>query len=214
MQHMVTQADKPGGFNEPNQSVAGLSLSILDDKSLIWLLTLGQVDALSELYDRYSRMVYSIAFNLVGDGAVAEEIVQDVFMRVWEKAGTYDARIAKVSTWLTSIARHRAIDEFRKGNRRLDQTSLSWAELLPGASLGPGPEEETELLLQNKLVRQALNTLTPGERKALALAYFKGYSQSEIARYLDIPLGTVKTRIRTAMQKLRLVLSQVLQEDG
>jgi RNA polymerase sigma-70 factor (ECF subfamily) len=215
LKSLIAQSEEPGGLNRLSQSAGSLTLAILDDVSLIQLLTLGRVDALSELYDRYSRMVLSLALNTVGDAAVAEEIVQDVFMRVWEKAGTYDARIAKVSTWLTSITRHRAIDEFRKGNRRLDQTSISWVELSPGDSPNsPGPEEETELSLQNKTVRQAMNSLSPGEREALALAYFKGYSQSEIARYLGLPLGTVKTRIRTAMRKLRLVLSQTLQEDG
>jgi RNA polymerase sigma-70 factor (ECF subfamily) len=214
LQHRVAQPDEPGGLNKLNQSVAGLSLAMLDDASLIQLLALNQVDAISELYDRYGRMVYSLALNSVGDAAVAEEIVQDVFMRVWEKAGTYDARIAKVSTWLTSITRHRAIDEFRRGNRRLDKTSVSWTEISPRESLySLGPEEETELSLQNKFVRQALNTLSSGEREALALAYFKGYSHSEIAQCLGLPLGTVKTRIRTAMQKLRQVLSQTLWEN-
>jgi RNA polymerase sigma-70 factor (ECF subfamily) len=214
LQSLVAQPQEPGDLNKLNQSVAGLSLAMVDDASLIVLLTLGQVDALSELYDRYGRMVFSLAVNSIGDAAVAEEVVQDVFLRVWKKAGTYDASVAKVSTWLTSIARHRAIDEFRRGKRRPDKTSVSWTELSLSDSLyGPGPEEETELSLQNKIVREALNTLAPGEREALALAYFKGYSQSEIARHLSLPLGTVKTRIRTAMQKLRLVLAQALQED-
>ena len=214
LQRLVAQPEEPGGLNKLNQSVGGLSLVMLNDASLIRLLTLGQVDAISELYDRYGRMVYSLALNSLGDAPVAEEIVQDVFMRVWEKADTYDARIAKVSTWLTSITRHRVIDEFRRSKRRLDKTGISLTELSLSDSLySPGPEEETELSLQNKFVREALNTLSPGEREALALAYFKGYSQSEIAQRLGIPLGTVKTRIRMAMQKLRLVLSQTLIED-
>jgi RNA polymerase sigma-70 factor (ECF subfamily) len=214
LQTLVAQPERAEGINQPYRMVGGPSLAMADDASLIGLLTLGQVDALSELYDRYGRMVYSIALNSIGDAAVAEEVVQDVFLRVWEKAGTYDVGIAKVSTWLTSIARHRAIDEFRRGMRRPEKTSVSWTELSSSDSLyGPGPEEETELSMQNKFVREALNTLAPEERKALALAYFMGYSQSEIAQRLSLPLGTVKTRIRNAMQKLRLVLAQSLLDD-
>jgi RNA polymerase sigma-70 factor (ECF subfamily) len=214
LQTLVAQPERAEGINQPYRMVGGPSLAMADDASLIGLLTLGQVDALSELYDRYGRMVYSIALNSIGDAAVAEEVVQDVFLRVWEKAGTYDVGIAKVSTWLTSIARHRAIDEFRRGMRRPEKTSVSWTELSSSDSLyGPGPEEEIELSMQNKFVREALNTLAPEERKALALAYFMGYSQSEIAQRLSLPLGTVKTRIRNAMQKLRLVLAQSLLDD-
>ncbi len=188
---------------------------MLDDVSLLRLLTLNQPDALSELYDRYSRLLYSIALKSAGDQAVAEEIVQDVFVRVWKKANTYDARIGKVSTWLASITRHRVIDEFRRSKRRPDKTGLIWEDIAASdAPYSPGPEEETELAFQNKFVRDALNTLSAGEREALDLAYFKGYSHSEIATHLELPLGTVKTRIRTAMQKLRLVLSRSFQEDG
>jgi RNA polymerase sigma-70 factor (ECF subfamily) len=215
LQNLVVQPEQPDVLNQLNQSsMEDRPLVMLDDVSLIRLLALNQVDAIGELYDRYGRMLYSLALNSVGDPAVAEEIVQDVFLRVWEKAGTYDASISKVSTWLTSITRHRAIDEFRRGKRRPDKTSVSWTELSPGDDLrSPGTEEEAELSMQNKLVRQALNNLSPGEREALALAYFKGYSHSEIAQHLGIPLGTVKTRIRMAMQKLRLVLSRTLRED-
>jgi RNA polymerase sigma-70 factor, ECF subfamily len=204
---LVAQPAEPGGIGGLNRSIDDRPFGMVDDPSLIRLITQGQVDAISELYDRYGRMLYSLALNSIGDAAVAEEIVQDVFVRVWEKAGTYDARIAKVSTWLTSIARHRVIDEFRRGKRRLDKTSISWTELTPIHGLyGRGPEEEAELSFQNQLVRQALNNLSPGEREALALAYFKGYSHSEIAQHLGVPLGTVKTRIRMGMQKLRLIL--------
>jgi RNA polymerase sigma-70 factor (ECF subfamily) len=215
LQSLVAPSEEPAAPNQPDRSIEGRPLVILDDPSLIRLLTRHQVDAISELYDRYGRMVFSLAINSVGDAAVAEEIVQDVFMRVWEKASTYDASIAKVSTWLTSITRHRVIDEFRRGKRRPEKTGVSWTELSPSdGAYSPGPEEEAELSLQNKFVREALNNLSPGEREALALAFFKGYSHSEIAEHLGIPLGTVKTRIRTAMQKLRLILTRTLMVDS
>jgi len=185
----------------------------VDDASLMDLLVIKQEDALSNLYDRYGRLVYSVALNCVGDQSAAEEIVQDVFIRAWEKASTYDALRAGVSTWLVGITRNRSIDELRKEKVRLDKTSISWSEvehnIIP---TNPGPEEETELFWTQNLVRHALETLPPEQREVLALAYFKGYSHREIAELLGIPLGTVKTRVRLAMQKLRLVLSEILQE--
>jgi RNA polymerase sigma-70 factor (ECF subfamily) len=214
LQSLVVPSGQPTAPNQLDQPMDGRPLVMVDDVTLIRLLTRRQVDAISELYDRYGRMVFSLAMNSIGDAAVAEEIVQDVFMRVWEKASTYDAGIAKVSTWLTSITRYRIIDEFRRGKRRPDKVSVSWTDLSPEDSpYSSGPEEEVELSLQNKILRKALNTLSIGEREALALAYFKGYSHSEIAEHLGIPLGTVKTRIRLAMQKLRLILAPTFFDD-
>jgi RNA polymerase sigma-70 factor (ECF subfamily) len=215
LQSLVALPEEPAASNQLDRLMDVRSLVVLDDPSLIRLLTRRQVDAISELYNRYGRLVFSLAMNSIGDAAVAEEIVQDVFMRVWEKASTYDASIAKVSTWLTSITRHRVIDEFRRGKRRPDKVSVSWTDLSPeDAPYSSGPEEEVELSLQNKFVRKALNTLSIGEREALALAYFKGYSHSEIAEHLGIPLGTVKTRIRMAMQKLRLILAPTIIDNS
>jgi RNA polymerase sigma-70 factor (ECF subfamily) len=180
----------------------------MDDAALIQLLTLKQVDALSDLYDRYSRLVFSIAFRIVGDQAAAEEIVQDVFTRVWEKAYTYDAKIARVSTWLINITRNRAIDEIRKLNGHHERANVNWEDVSPSyIPFKPGPEEETELAWQKQLVIEALGTLSPIEREVLSLAYYEGYPQSKIAAILGVPLGTIKTRVRVAMQKLRLVLS-------
>lgn len=181
----------------------------IDDASLMRQIAIRQSDALNDLYDRYGRLVYSIALNSVGDQDIAEEIVQDVFTRAWEKANTYDAGIAKVSTWLITITRNRAIDELRKVKSRRESSSISWAEISPNDSpFSPGPEEEAELSMEQKLVSEALETLSPHQRELLAMAYFKGYTQSKIAEVLDLPLGTVKTQIRTAIQKLRLVMSQ------
>ncbi|MGE5224515.1 MAG: RNA polymerase sigma factor [Omnitrophica WOR_2 bacterium] len=214
LRNLVAPLAEPFGSNQLDRLMDGRRLAMADDVTLMRLLTRHQVDAIGELYDRYSRMVYSLAMNSVEDTVVAEEIVQDVFMRVWEKASTYDASIAKVSTWLTSITRHRVIDEFRRGRRRPDKNSLSWTDLAPEDELySSGAEEEAEKSLQIKFVRKALKNLPPNEREALALAYFQGYSHSEIAEHLGIPLGTVKTRIRLAMQKLRLTLSETLQTD-
>ena len=181
-----------------------------DDNTLMRLIEQGRSEALSELYDRYSRLAFSVAFNAIGDYATAEEITQDVFTRVWEKSGTYDMNLSKVSTWLVSITRNRAIDELRRGRIRPEQYSVSWDEVQPEkTSSNDDPEETTKLAWERNIVRQAISDLPMEQQRVLALAYFKGYTHSEIAEATGEPLGTVKTRIRLAMQKLRQVLSEL-----
>ena len=184
-----------------------MNYTTLDDEALIRLVVRAQADALSELYDRYSRLVFSLALNVVGDRATAEEITLDVFTRVWEKAETYRSDQAKVSTWLTSITRHRSIDLLRRQKARPEQRSVNWAEVSPEDMPSVNsPEEATELAQRQERVRAAIAELPSDQKQALALAYFKGYTHREIAQALDEPLGTVKTRIRLAMHKLRGML--------
>ena len=179
----------------------------LDDEGLIQLIVQSCPEALSELYDRYGRMVFSLAVNTLGDAATAEEVTQDVFERVWERAGQYHAEQAKVSTWLTSIARHRAIDQLRRQGVRPEGQSVAWADLSPQAEPSTaGPEQAAVLSIRRERVRAAVAQLPEEQKQVLALAYFKGYSQTEIAESLSLPLGTVKTRIRLAMEKLRALL--------
>ena len=184
-----------------------MNYSALDDQTLIRLVARAHADALGELYERYSRLVFSLAWNLVGDQATAEEITLDVFTRIWEKAETYRPEQAKVSTWLTSIARYRSIDMLRRRGSRPEQHSVDWAELAPDdLPSADGPEEAAELAMQQQRVRAAIAALPSDQKQVLALAYFKGYSHREIAQVLNQPLGTVKTRIRLGMQKLRDLL--------
>jgi len=187
-----------------------LDYSTLDDETLIRLIVQARAEALSALYDRYSRLVFSLALNSVGDPATAEEITQDVFLRVWQRARQYHADRAKVSTWLTSITRHRAIDQLRRRGSRSEQHSVDWAELTPGAEPSVnGPEQAAVLTLERERVHAAIAQLSEEQKQALALAYFQGLTQSQIAEALVLPLGTVKTRVRLGMQKLR----DLLQED-
>jgi RNA polymerase sigma-70 factor (ECF subfamily) len=182
-------------------------LHTLDDESLLRLIVQARPEALSELYDRYGRLVFSLAINALGDTATAEEVTQDVFLRVWQRAWQYRADQAKVSTWLASIARHRAIDQLRRQGARPDGQSLAWADLSPQAEpVTAGPHQATELSIRRQRVRAAVAQLPEEQKQVLALAYFRGYSQAEIAESLGLPLGTVKTRIRLAMDKLRDLL--------
>lgn len=188
-----------------------MKYSTLDDAKLIILVTKGDTEALSELYDRYSRLVFGLALKTVGDQAIAEEITQDVFFRVWEKAGTYHSEQAKVSTWLTSIARYRSIDVLRRHGVRPESNSVAWPNLSANAmpsTDGRGPEDKTEVAIQGERVRAAMAQLPIEQQQVLGLAYFHGYTHSQIAEALQTPLGTVKTRIRLGMQKLRQVLEQ------
>lgn len=190
-----------------------MDYTTFDDEALMRLIAHTRAEALSVLYDRYGRLVYSLAFRTLGDAAAAEEVTQDVFLRVWEKARSYQAEQAKVSTWLISIARHRAIDLLRQRGARPEGYSIAWDDVSQNAmprTAWRNPEEIGGQAIQAQRVREAVATLPTEQRQALALAFFQGYSHSEIAERLHEPLGTVKTRIRMAMQKLRHLLA----EDG
>ena len=179
----------------------------LDDQKLIALVAQEDADALDALYNRYKRLVYSLVFNMVQDGATAEELMLEVFVRIWEKAHTYHPDKALVRTWLMSIARHRTINWLRQQKNRPETNSLSWGEV-PSTQLPSvhSPEDIAETHLLRQRVRDAVTQLPVEQQEALHLAYFGGYSHQQIANKLEQPLGTVKTRIRLAMQKLRHLL--------
>jgi RNA polymerase sigma-70 factor (ECF subfamily) len=180
-----------------------------DDESLVRLIVQSQEQALAQLYDRYHRLIFSLALAIVNDRATAEEIMLDVFMRVWQKAGTYRADQAKVSTWLTHIARHHAIDVLRRRAARVDHSAVHWEDATSKLdSSSPDPQESVELSLRRERIYAALDKLPSDQKEALHLAYFGGYTQSQIAEVLKQPLGTIKTRLRLAMQKLREFLHE------
>jgi RNA polymerase sigma-70 factor (ECF subfamily) len=187
--------------------ILNVNLSLLDDSILLNLISHAQEDALSELYDRYSKLIYSVAMNALADQALAEEITQDVFVRVWERAGTYRNEQGSVATWLASIARNRAIDIFRQNRARHMNLNTSWeaAENLDSPA-SQNVEAEVDLAQRVQHVRWAVAQLPEEQRSALSLAYFQGLTHPEIAQRLGEPLGTIKTRIRLGMEKLRVLL--------
>jgi RNA polymerase sigma-70 factor, ECF subfamily len=186
-----------------------MNYETLDDESLLRFISRSHPDALSELYDRYGRLIYSIALHLVGNRQTAEEVTLDVFKRVWQKANLYRAERASVRVWLSSMARYRAIDVLRRESVRPERHSIYWAELNHNpVSPHNSPEADTHLALQKERVRAAVATLPEEQKQALGLAYFGGYTHSEIAERLNLPLGTVKTRIRLALNKLRYKLQE------
>lgn len=189
-----------------------MDYSKFDDYALMRLIAGAEENALGALYDRYGKLVYSMAFNSVGDANLAEEITQDVFLRVWDKAGTYQSEQGKVLTWITSITRYRAIDMLRRRSARPETVQPGWSgdaesdDDPPEMASPENVEDQVDLAQQQHRVRKALAQLPQDQQKALAMAYFLGYSHSEIALELDEPLGTVKTRIRLGMQKLKTLL--------
>ena len=179
-----------------------------DDTALIRRIAEAQLAAFEEFYERHSRLVFSIALRILGDRATAEEVTLDIFVRVWQKAGTYRAEQAKVSTWLIALTRHHAIDILRNRRSHPEPDALNEYEIsLVEPRSARGLDEQVETSLQGKRIREALAQLPAEQCEALMLAYFKGYTHSEIAEALHQPLGTVKTRIRMGMQKLRQMLA-------
>jgi len=179
----------------------------LEDHALIQLIQREDAAALRELYHRYGKLVFSLALHIVGDSASAEEITQDVFLRVWQKSRQYDVRRAQVSTWITGIARNRSIDALRHRQIRPDFHAIAW-DGVPPAMLQDetSPETQTMLDMRRQDIVTALRQLPEPQREVLFLAYFYGFTQQEISEHLKQPLGTVKSRIRLGMQKLRTLL--------
>ncbi len=178
------------------------------DEALLQQIARAETQALSELYDRYGRLIYSLAVRVVGEGETAEEITQDVFVKVWRNAHTYQPELGRPVTWLVSIARHRAIDVLRRRRVRADGY-LETAEI-EGFPLKSNAEEEpepqTERDSSRERINRAISSLPAEQRIVLLLAYFEGLSHSELAERLNEPLGTVKTRLRLGLQKLRQLL--------
>jgi len=182
---------------------------VSDDAALMSQVAQAHSAALSELYDRYGRMVFSLAFRITGSNETAEEVTQDVFVQVWRFAERYDPQQGKLTTWLSSVTRNRAIDILRQQNVRPEGHADSMDDDLfslkdPASDVAVEPS--VELRLQQQQVRRALEQLPEEQRQALALAYFMGMTQQEIAEKLNMPLGTVKTRIRLGMIKLKDLL--------
>ncbi|SDT32236.1 RNA polymerase sigma-70 factor, ECF subfamily [Paenibacillaceae bacterium GAS479] len=159
-------------------------------------------DALEKLYDRYERPLYSFIYRIVGDGMAAEEIIQELFLKIWNNAEAYtsNGRNGKVSSWIFTIARNRSIDWLR----RRDSRPAAGGEI--GLDVISDPLT-TELAVENRLMaeqmRQALSELNVEQKQVLEWVYYGGYTQQEIADHHDIPLGTVKSRIRLGLRQLR-----------
>lgn len=178
------------------------------DRALIHDVAGGSGDAVAELYDRYGATVYGLALRVLGQPDLAEEVTQDVFAQVWRDARRYDASRSTVAGWMVMLTRARAIDRLRARRARPDlTTAVDPADTAPLVSAERTPESATITAEDARQVKQALLALPDQLRSLLELAYYEGLTHSEIAARTGIPLGTVKTRIRSAMGSLRSVLA-------
>jgi len=178
-------------------------------------LSLRDRHAFEEIYDRYGDLVYSTALRVLRDPHLAEDISQEVFVRLWRKPDSYVAERGRFLTWLISVTRNRAVDEVRTRGRRQRHETASPEEQereLP-AGAANDPALNAQLAEQRRIVRAALAELPPDQRQVIELAYFGGLTQREIADRLAQPLGTVKTRIRLGMQKLRAGLAPEVKSE-
>lgn len=175
----------------------------MTDEQLLAAMARGNEDALAELYDRFGRTAYSLAFRILRDGALAEDAVQDAFLSAWRTSASFDERRGKASTWLLTLVHRRAVDVVRREERRR-------AAPLEDAPVpaGEATDESAAVRELRRGVQAALGVLTPAEREALELAYYAGLSQSEIAERLGVPLGTVKSRMFAGLAKLRDALGE------
>jgi len=188
----------------------------------------GSEAALAALYDRYVDAIFATATRLTTDRQVAEEVVQETFLALWNRAELYDPAVGSLATWLRTIARNRTVDRLRAAGRRPNLVPLSAASgedeqdgaaldrlvatgtVLGGAYVGPGPEGELAATELRGILQQALAELPESERTAIVLAYREELTQTEIADRLGWPLGTVKTRTRRALLRLREALAEEL----
>jgi RNA polymerase sigma-70 factor (ECF subfamily) len=188
------------------------------DRELIAQAAAGDERAIGQLYDRYATVLYTVAYRITGQRADAEEIVIESFAQAWREAGRFEPGRGSVAGWLTMIARSRALDLVRARARR-ERIIESAAAERPDAPLAMGswrgdPADALERTERRRRIQAALEELSPPQRQAIELAFFEGLSQSEIAERLNEPLGTIKTRVRLGMQKLRAALRPFFFEQG
>ena len=180
---------------------------VLTDEQLVAFIVRGENWALSEIYDRYTRLVFSLALKILNDRASAEEIVQQVFTKVWRSARDYRAERGKFLTWVMTISRHQCIDELRRRRAR-PVTPLGDEEWLDELASDDDPGQAVQYVFEQARVREALKKIPAEQRIVIELAYWGGLTQREIAVYCHSPLGTIKTRSRLGMQRLRRLLQE------
>jgi RNA polymerase sigma-70 factor (ECF subfamily) len=179
-------------------------LAHLSDEALVALVARSEQPALAELYDRYGRAAYGLAFRIVRDVALAEDAVQDAFLALWRTAARFVPERGKASTWILTLVHRRAVDLVRREERRRVDALDHAHERDAGAAV----DEEAWLRLRRERVQDALRRLPDQQREAIELAYYGGFTQSELADRLGQPLGTIKSRMFLGLARLRELLGE------
>jgi RNA polymerase sigma-70 factor (ECF subfamily) len=186
-----------------------VSADVATDVALLQRIIARDERAIAELYDRHSRLVFSVVRRIIGSQSDAEDVLQETFVRVWSRADTYDAALGSPATWLTRIARNRAVDRIRARQTRahvdapLPDTSESGEIRMAVAAVSDRPDVRTEEVAVATTLRDAVARLPENQRVLIEAAYFDGYTHQEMATRFAVPLGTVKTRIRAGLAALR-----------
>ena len=187
---------------------SGVGTAGLSDQALMELVVHRRPKGLEQLYDRYSGLVYSLLCRITAQPSSAEELLQDVFLRLWGQAPAYHHSRGAVAPWLLTMARNIAIDHLRSKAEKQRRKEFS-ADSMPARFSRPDPEGRLDRRRQAQRVQAVMGGLPEKQRKALELAYFQGFTQSEIANELEQPLGTVKTWIRSGLRRIRADLEEV-----
>jgi RNA polymerase sigma-70 factor (ECF subfamily) len=189
--------------------VLALELSGEHDEDLARRLQRREPQAMADLYDRFGRLAFSVILSIVRDAAIAEDLVQETFLRVWNRVHAFDAERGALGPWLLAIARHRAIDHLRSLSSRMDRNAFE-LDAREHPSLFVDMEREVFNTDHARIIRQAIAKLNANQQKVIELAYYEGLSQTEMAERMGQPLGTVKTWVRTALKVLRDELGQAV----
>ena len=176
----------------------------VDDASLLRSIQRGGQGAFAALYDRHASAAYGLAVRVTGDPVLAEDVVQDAFLSLWKQAARFDPDRGQVRSWLLTIVHHRAVDVVRRRTGRPERGLPEGAEDFLAA---PGrPEEIAETAMDAEAVREAVRQIPEDQRRTVEMAYFKGMTHVEIAEEMGVPLGTVKSRLRIGLEKMREML--------
>ena len=185
------------------RSQTARELAHLSDEAVLALIVRADDQALAELYRRFGRLAYGLAFRILRDDALAQDAVQEAFLGVWRAAGRFTAERSKPSTWLLTLVHRRAVDLVRREERRRTEPLQPESEFA-----GAEAADEAELATRRQTIREALRQLPSEQREAIELAYYGGYTQSELAERLGQPLGTIKSRMFTGLARLRDTLGE------
>ncbi|MBL9168554.1 MAG: sigma-70 family RNA polymerase sigma factor [Verrucomicrobiales bacterium] len=181
-----------------------------EDVELLRRVALGDKVAFAELYDRLSGVLYSTVMRILNDSRESEDVLQEVFLQIWDKAGTYDSQLGRPFNWALTLTRNRAIDRLRSMRRRYEFVAETTETALSAPTYAPDAGREVYQRERSLLVRKALEELPLEQRQAIEMAFLGGQTQNEISEQLGQPLGTIKARIRRGMLKLRETLGDWL----
>ncbi|HKK44806.1 MAG TPA: sigma-70 family RNA polymerase sigma factor [Balneolaceae bacterium] len=187
-----------------------------DEIKLMRRIKQRDADALEELYDLYKRLLFGMVVSIVKKREESEDVLQEIFVKIWNKADSFNEERGNVYSWIVTLARNKAIDRIRsKGYKTQQKQSVSIHEPLFTLETDKHDPMETTIFSDRaELVKKALGEIPAEQSEVIKIAYYRGMTQSEIAEYLDIPLGTVKTRTRQGMIKLKRILGEFITTDG